>query len=162
MLYFVFYLILNSTLAFSSLKNSNPIIFPARMLSTKQAGHTEQSTHPDWHKSSLYSPAPPLETYFRMSQAHTHCFQTNTHLKWPRIQVSFATQGTISSLSHLFTLADKLGSGGRDNTRVCLLFSLKSERTANQLHISLEPDHNSNPAAPGKKEWNKTWTQYPL
>lgn len=34
-----------------------------------------------------------------------------------------------------------------DYTQACLLLSLKSERTTNQLHISLEPDHDPNPVA---------------
>lgn len=35
-----------------------------------QAEHAEQSTHLDWHNSSLSLPTPPLENLFRMSQPH--------------------------------------------------------------------------------------------
>lgn len=48
------------------------------------------------------------------------------------------------------------GEKKKQHTQACLLFLVKTERTANQLHISMEPDHDSNPTALGKKEWNKT------
>lgn len=39
-----------------------------------------------------------------------------------------------------------------------LLFSLKSEKTANQLHISLEPDHDPNPTGPERNGTRHTHT----
>lgn len=102
---FVFYHFLNSTFVFSSPKKFQPIIFSASALCAEQAGHAEQSTHPDWHNSSLYSPPPhhppipPLETDFRMSQAHTY-----TAFK-PTPWSSFATQ-TPETQSHTYSHVD--------------------------------------------------------
>lgn len=164
-------------LHFPVLKHSNPIIFPASVLSSEQAGHGEQSTHPDWHNSSLFSPAPQLETYFWMSQAHTHCFQTYTHPSDPRDPVlpPEHPKHNLKSLTLIHTgwqigfwrrrvVKSRIDVGWKkdNNAQACLLFSLKSERTANQLHISVEPDHGPIPAARRKEDWNKTCTQYPL
>lgn len=52
-------------LHFPVLENSNPSIFPAYVLSVGQAEHAEQSTHPDWHNSSLYSPCPAVGNLFQ-------------------------------------------------------------------------------------------------